>query len=77
MASAQDWIIGNYQTDNLINEVNRCDISASPLTDHCVISLTLSPGGREKNIIILHGNLTMPFWKILRFVMQLNNWLKK
>lgn len=45
------WLI----SDNLVNEVNRCEISASPLTDHCVIFLTLSPGGRENNI--------NPIWK--------------
>ena len=28
-----------------INEVNNCEISALPLTDNCVISLSLSPGG--------------------------------
>jgi len=40
------WLI----SDNIVNDVNRCEISASPLTDHCVISLTLSPGGRDKYI---------------------------
>lgn len=45
------WLI----SDNLVNEVNRCEISASPLTDHCVIFLTLSPGGRENN--------KNPIWK--------------
>lgn len=40
------WLI----SDNLINEVNRCDISASPLTDHCVIFLTISLDGRETKI---------------------------
>ena len=40
------WLI----SDSLVNEVNGCEISASPLTDHFVISLTLSPGGRENNI---------------------------
>lgn len=30
---------------NLINKVLKCEISASPLTDHCAISMSLQPGG--------------------------------
>lgn len=32
------WLISN----NLINDISKCEISASPLTDHCLISLSIS-----------------------------------
>ena len=35
------WLISD------INEVNNCEISALPLTDNCVISLSLSLGGNS------------------------------
>lgn len=32
------WLVSN----NLINNISKCEISASPLTDHCLISLFIS-----------------------------------
>lgn len=37
------WLIST----NLINEVHRCEITASPLTDHCAITMSLRSDGFE------------------------------
>ena len=45
------WLISN----NLINDVSKCEILASPLIDHCAITLSFQFHRGESNLI--------PIWK--------------
>lgn len=48
------WLISN----NLINNVSKCDISVSPLTDHCAVLLSFSfhKSGCERSVIWKFNN---------------------
>lgn len=59
------WLISNF----LANKVSKCEISASPLTDHCVISLSFS-------LCNFNPNLT-PIWKFNNNLLENTDFCRK
>ncbi len=59
------WLIST----DIINEVHKCEISASPLTDHCAITMSLHLGGFEP--------IPNPLWKFNSSLLEIEEFCRE